>query len=72
MSRGAAVERVVAKTLEYLESPSVVGFERPFLDHLASDFGALGCEVEREEKLLVVHREPSRPEFLSCHIGCTG
>ncbi|KAA5804502.1 hypothetical protein F1654_00380 [Alkalicaulis satelles] len=45
--------RVLAKTHEYLDFPSVVGHETPFLDHLARDFEALGARVERPRNLCV-------------------
>ena len=46
--------RIVAKTYEYLDFPSVVGHETPFLDHLAQDFAAIGARTERPRNLCVV------------------
>lgn len=46
--------RIVAKTNEYLDFPSVVGHETPFLDHLARDFTALGKTCHREKNLCIV------------------
>jgi len=46
--------RVLAKTIEYLDCPAVVGHETPFLDHLARDFTALGHSVSREPNLCVI------------------
>jgi hypothetical protein len=71
-SEPAHVDQIIGKTVEYLERPSVVGFEGPFFAHLARDFAALGCEVEHHEKLLSVSRGPSRAEILSCHIDRHG
>lgn len=46
--------RIIAKTNEYLDFPSVVGHETPFLDHLARDFTALGKTCHRPRNLCVV------------------
>jgi hypothetical protein len=46
--------RLLAKTNEYLDFPSVVGHETPYLDHLARDFEALGARVERPRNLCIV------------------
>lgn len=46
--------RILAKTSEYLDFPSVVGHETPFLDHLARDFAGLGFAVSRPRNLCVV------------------
>lgn len=51
---GALFARILAKTNEYLDFPSVVGHETPYLDHLARDFEALGAAVERPRNLCVV------------------
>ncbi|MBI1265037.1 MAG: hypothetical protein GC187_09930 [Alphaproteobacteria bacterium] len=45
--------RVLAKTSEYLDFPSVVGHETPYLDHLARDFTALGASVSRPRNLCI-------------------
>jgi len=45
--------RVLAKTSEYLDFPSVVAHETPFLDHLARDFTALGAKVTRPRNLCI-------------------
>ncbi len=50
----ALFARILAKTNEYLDFPSVVGHETPYLDHLARDFEALGAGVERPRNLCVV------------------
>jgi len=50
----ALFARILAKTNEYLDFPSVVGHETPYLDHIARDFEALGCTVERPRNLCVV------------------
>lgn len=66
------IDRVLGMTTEFLDQPSVVGFEQPFLDYLATCFEALGCRIEREEKLLAVAREPEQREIFSCHIDRHG
>ena len=57
--------RVLAKTHEYLDFPSVVGHETPFLDHLARDFTALGCTVERPQNLCVIKLGEPGPAYLA-------
>lgn len=61
----AAAPRILAKTNEYLDFPSVVGHETPFLDHLARDFRALGLTVERPRNLCVVELGGDGPLFLA-------
>ncbi|XBQ15214.1 MAG: hypothetical protein ABL308_09620 [Oceanicaulis sp.] len=46
--------RILAKAYEYLDFPSVVGHETPFLNHLARDFEAIGAKVDRPRNLCVV------------------
>lgn len=58
------VSRIVAKTNEYLDFPSVVGHETPFLDHLARDFETIGHEVRREPNLCIV--DLGRPGPVYC------
>tara|TARA_Y100001001_G_scaffold16662_1_gene14563 strand:+ start:2226 stop:3287 length:1062 start_codon:yes stop_codon:yes gene_type:complete len=57
--------RVLAKTNEYLDFPSVVGHETPFLDHLARDFTALGCSVERPQNLCIIRLNEPGPVYLA-------
>lgn len=60
--------RVLAKTNEYLDYPSVVGHETPFLDHLERDFSGLGFVVERRSNLCVVELGPNdgtQPVFIA-------
>ncbi len=61
----ALSSRILAKTAEYLDFPSVVGHETPFLDHLARDFSALGAEVERPRNLCVVTLPSAGPVMLA-------
>lgn len=57
--------RILAKTNEYLDFPSVVGHETPFLDHLARDFSGLGFKPERHANLCVVDTGKPGPVFLA-------
>jgi len=61
----AAASRILAKTNEYLDCPSVVGHEAPFLDHLARDFAALGHAVDRPANLCVVELGGDGPIFVA-------
>lgn len=57
--------RILAKTNEYLDFPSVVGHETPFLDHLARDFTGLGFKPERLPNLCVVATGRPGPVFIA-------
>ncbi|MGP1274417.1 MAG: hypothetical protein ACQRW7_03235 [Caulobacterales bacterium] len=57
--------RILAKTNEYLDFPSVVGHETPFLDHLARDFAGLGFSPERHANLCVIDTGRPGPVFLA-------
>lgn len=62
----ALFARILAKTNEYLDFPSVVGHETPYLDHLARDFEALGAALERPRNLCVVRLgDANGPVFLA-------
>ncbi|MFP4519679.1 MAG: hypothetical protein ACLFQ5_09495 [Oceanicaulis sp.] len=62
----ALFARILAKTNEYLDFPSVVGHETPYLDHLARDFETLGASVERPRNLCVVRlNDAAGPVFLA-------
>lgn len=57
--------RILAKTNEYLDFPSVVGHETPFLDHLARDFESLGFRVARPRNLCIVDLGAPGPVMLA-------
>ncbi|MGY6661896.1 MAG: hypothetical protein ACXIVO_06205 [Glycocaulis sp.] len=63
--------RILAKTNEYLDFPSVVGHETPFLDHLARDFAGLGFNPERHANLCVIDTARPGPVFIA-HIDRHG
>lgn len=68
MTRHADTElcaRTLAKTLQYLDFPAVVGFETPFLDHVAQDFQAAGFKAERCRNLAVIDLGKPGPVFLA-------
>jgi putative aminopeptidase FrvX len=66
------VRNIIRKTEEYMQIPSVIGYEKPFIDYLEKDFTALGCKIERREKILHVYKDKSTPLFLSAHIDRHG
>ncbi|GGC96676.1 hypothetical protein [Aquisalinus flavus] len=56
--------RIIAKTAEYLDFPSVVGHETPFLDYLERDFSGAGFAVTRRRNLTIV--ETGSPGPIHC------
>ena len=71
MKNELLISRIVAKTNEYLDAPSVVGHEAPFLDHLARDFRAAGLGVTRQRNLAIIDTGKSGPIFFA-HIDRHG
>lgn len=68
-----SLQEILAKTEEYLSVPSVVRFEHPFIDHLSDDFNTSGYEVEKQDRLLVVHKKGIRsPKVVTAHIDRHG
>jgi hypothetical protein len=63
---------IIAKTMAYLAVPSIVGYERPFMDFLAADFKALGLNVIRHEGLLEVSGANPLSGILCAHIDRHG
>ncbi|WP_019961275.1 zinc-binding metallopeptidase family protein [Woodsholea maritima] len=57
--------RILAKTNEYLDFPSVVGHESPFLDHLARDFASLGVKVNRSQNICHIDLGGKGPLFMA-------
>ncbi|MEM6812699.1 MAG: hypothetical protein AAF549_09565 [Pseudomonadota bacterium] len=60
-------DTVVAKTVEYLKIPSVVGFEKVFLDHLSKDFENLGLQVRKKPGLIEVRGRDPKSHIISAH-----
>jgi putative aminopeptidase FrvX len=69
-----SVEKIVDKTAEYVRIPSVIGFEEPFLQHLARDFSETqGYKVERVGRMLAVTKKgPKSSKILTAHIDRQG
>jgi len=68
-----SLQKVISKTDEYLNVPSVVRFEQPFLDHLADDFNHPGYDVDKQYRILVVRKKGLRsPKIMTVHIDRHG
>lgn len=65
-------ESIIAKTMEYLSIPSVVGFEQFFMDHLHEDFSKLGLDVARHPGLLEIHGTEPNSAIICAHIDRHG
>lgn len=63
---------VIAKTDEYLKIPSVVGHEKPFLDHLHGEYEALGYTVIRDDNIVSVSGKNPDSFILSAHVDRHG
>lgn len=68
-----SLQNIIFKTEEYLNIPTVVRFEHPFINHLADDFNTSGYEVEKQDRLLVVRKKGLRnPKIVTAHIDRHG
>ncbi|MEM1424915.1 MAG: hypothetical protein AAGH64_13050 [Planctomycetota bacterium] len=67
MIPGATRERVIQKTLEYLDRPAVVGHEGPFLDFMEREFTRIGCECTLDADSLECNAPGDRPEIICVH-----
>ena len=68
-----SVDNIIKKTEEYLQIPSVVGFEAPFLDYIARDFSRAGYDIEKKSRILSVKKRNSmNPKIISAHIDRHG
>lgn len=65
-------ELLLAKTMEYLSIPSVVGHEELFTDHLEHDFKSLGLTVNRHLGLLEVSGKTPHAAIVCAHIDRHG
>lgn len=63
---------VVAKTIEYLAVPSVVGYETHFFNYLENDFRKLGMHIERHDGVLEVSGKEPLSSIVSAHIDRHG
>jgi len=67
------LQSIISKTREYLNIPAVVRFEHHFIDYLADDFNIHGYEIEKQDRLLVVHKKGSKSsKILTAHIDRHG
>ncbi len=67
MIPGSTRERVIQKTLEYLDRPAVVGYEQPFLDFMDREFTRLGCETTLADRHLEANCPGERHEIICVH-----
>ena len=66
------VEIIIAKTMEYLSVPSVVGHEQFFMDRLKKDFESLGLRTVKHPGLLEVHGDRPQDAIVCAHIDRHG
>ncbi len=64
--------RIIAKTAEYLDTPSVTGAEAPFLDHLARDFMRLKRDAARSDGLCVIAGKRDDAPIVVAHVDRHG
>ena len=65
-------ETVIAKTIQYLSVPAVVGHEHALLGHLYKDFSSLDLEVYEHDGLIEVHGENPHQAIICAHIDRHG
>ncbi len=68
----AVTDAVIAKTIEYLSIPCVVGHEQHFLNYLYNDYTDAGFQTIRHEGLLEVHGCDPYSAVLCAHIDRHG
>ena len=66
------IEMVIAKTMEYLGVPSVVGHEQFFVNYLKKDFESIGLTASRHEGILEIHGAKPHSAVLCAHIDRHG
>jgi putative aminopeptidase FrvX len=66
------IETVIAKTMEYLAVPSVVGHEQFFIDYLKKDFEAIGMQGVKHHGLLEIHGDKPHSAIVCAHIDRHG
>ena len=66
------VSIVIAKADEYLKIPSVVGHEKPFLDHLCNEYTTLGYTTIRDDNIVAVSGNQPGSAYLSAHVDRHG
>ena len=68
----AYVSTIINKTDEYLGIPSVVGHEKPFLDHLYKEYKDLGYTVIRDDNIVSISGNNPESYVLSAHVDRHG
>lgn len=66
------IETVIAKTMEYLSIPCVVGHEQFFLTHLKKDLEALGLHGAQYQGVLEIHGNKANSAVISAHVDRHG
>lgn len=66
------VEHILNKVKEYIEVPSVVGYEGPFVEYLQHSFTEKWLTTERMNNFLVVHWKKPNSQIISVHIDRHG
>ena len=68
-----SLKNILAKTEEYLNIPSVVRFEHPFIIYLTVDFSKRNYEIQQDDRFLVISKKNSKnPKILTAHIDRHG
>ena len=69
-----SIEQILQKTEEYLQIPSVVRFETPFISHLISDFEKLGYKTNYQTGILEISNKNLNPNTptLAAHLDRHG
>ena len=65
-------DTVVAKTIEYLAVPSVVGHEQNFIKFLKKDFENLGLTVNEHSGVLEISGAHPNSSIISAHLDRHG
>ncbi len=66
------LDTIIAKTVEYLSVPSVVGHERFFMNYLEADFRRIGLDADISEGVLAIHGKRPFSSIVCAHIDRHG
>jgi putative aminopeptidase FrvX len=66
------IETIIAKTMEYLAVPAVVGHEQFFIEYLRKDFEAIGMRGVKHPGILEVYGEKPHAAIVCAHIDRHG
>ncbi len=72
ISVSCMLKTIIAKTIEYLSVPSVVGHEEVFMDYLYKDFKKAGLSVFKYDGALEVHGNSPKDAIICAHIDRHG